>query len=322
MRSRSLDALTVLGLAGPELSLYRRLRPHSGRPVEDVARALAVEPAALPALVERLTRAGVVRLEDGVVVVPPPAQLLHDVVTVETDQLRDVVDRLDRLRASLPSIRGLIDDPVAGPGLPESELRAGAGIHEILKAWVRESTGGLMWLRPDQWLLPQESEMSVAVREALANGQRSRAIYPARVLEEAPASLFERLDAGEEVRLVADLPSRMAVVADVGALIPEEWGIVNERRLLLRQPAMMAALATLFEELWARAVVVPGGRTADLNRRMLLEQLARGARDEQIARTLGLSLRTVRRRIADLLVELGVETRFQAGIEAVRRGWI
>jgi DNA-binding NarL/FixJ family response regulator len=54
----------------------------------------------------------------------------------------------------------------------------------------------------------------------------------------------------------------------------------------------------------------------------LLRQLAAGAKDEQIARTLGLSLRTVRRRVAGLLIELGVDTRFQAGVEAVRRGWL
>jgi DNA-binding NarL/FixJ family response regulator len=57
-------------------------------------------------------------------------------------------------------------------------------------------------------------------------------------------------------------------------------------------------------------------------RRLLLEQLTRGAKDEQIARELGLSLRTVRRRVAEVLGELGADSRFQAGVEAVRRGWI
>jgi DNA-binding NarL/FixJ family response regulator len=37
---------------------------------------------------------------------------------------------------------------------------------------------------------------------------------------------------------------------------------------------------------------------------------------------MGLSLRTVRRRIAELMIELGADTRFQAGAEAVRRGWL
>jgi DNA-binding NarL/FixJ family response regulator len=57
-------------------------------------------------------------------------------------------------------------------------------------------------------------------------------------------------------------------------------------------------------------------------RTFLLRQLASGAKDEQIARTMGLSLRTIRRRIADLMIELGADTRFQAGAEAVRRGWL
>jgi DNA-binding NarL/FixJ family response regulator len=77
--------------------------------------------------------------------------------------------------------------------------------------------------------------------------------------------------------------------------------------------------------MWDKATPVAeldrGAARPDL-RRLLLLQLADGAKDEQIARTLGLSLRTVRRRIADLLIELGVDSRFQAGVEAVRRGWL
>ena len=57
-------------------------------------------------------------------------------------------------------------------------------------------------------------------------------------------------------------------------------------------------------------------------RRLLLAELADGVKDEQIARNLDLSLRTVRRRVASLMSELGVDTRFQAGVEAVRRGWL
>jgi DNA-binding NarL/FixJ family response regulator len=55
---------------------------------------------------------------------------------------------------------------------------------------------------------------------------------------------------------------------------------------------------------------------------LLLLELAGGAKDEQIARALGMSVRTVRRRVADLMDELGADSRFQAGVEAVRRGWI
>jgi DNA-binding NarL/FixJ family response regulator len=55
---------------------------------------------------------------------------------------------------------------------------------------------------------------------------------------------------------------------------------------------------------------------------VVLELLQLGMKDETIARQLGVSLRTVRRRIAALMDDLGVDTRFQAGLEAARRGLI
>ncbi len=55
-------------------------------------------------------------------------------------------------------------------------------------------------------------------------------------------------------------------------------------------------------------------------RRQVLELMALGVKDESIGRQLGVSLRTVRRRVADLMIELDSATRFQAGLEAARRG--
>ena len=103
---------------------------------------------------------------------------------------------------------------------------------------------------------------------------------------------------------------------------------VLEVRRLCKTYGRVSALTCWFDSLWDRALPVPGleadsvgGVRAD-ERRMLLDQLAAGAKDEQIARLLGISLRTVRRRIAELLDEVGAASRFQAGAEAVRRGWI
>ena len=90
-----------------------------------------------------------------------------------------------------------------------------------------------------------------------------------------------------------------------------------------RRPALLASA------LWDRAVAppwlcprTPGVDGARRTALPLLVLMAGGAVDEQIARALGVSVRTVRRRIATLLAELGADSRFQAGAEAVRRGWI
>ncbi len=55
---------------------------------------------------------------------------------------------------------------------------------------------------------------------------------------------------------------------------------------------------------------------------LVLALMAVGMKDEAIARQLGMSPRTLRRRSQELLAELGAGNRFQAGVEAARRGWI
>jgi DNA-binding CsgD family transcriptional regulator len=128
---------------------------------------------------------------------------------------------------------------------------------------------------------------------------------------------------GEEVRIIDDLPTRLFVIGTTHAIVPEPIGFADEPRILVRQGAIVAALTLLFELYWERSVAAPGLVVGHSDQRtFLLRQLASGAKDEQIARTLGIGLRTVRRRVADLMIELGVDTRFQAGAEAVRRGWL
>ncbi|WP_158852927.1 LuxR C-terminal-related transcriptional regulator [Saccharothrix deserti] len=54
----------------------------------------------------------------------------------------------------------------------------------------------------------------------------------------------------------------------------------------------------------------------------LLQLMRTGAIDETIARELGVSLRTVHRRITRLQNLLGVCSRFQLGVIACERGWV
>ena len=56
--------------------------------------------------------------------------------------------------------------------------------------------------------------------------------------------------------------------------------------------------------------------------REILALMAAGLKDSAVAHQLGLAPRTLRRRIARLMALLHVQTRFQAGLEACRRGWL
>jgi DNA-binding NarL/FixJ family response regulator len=54
----------------------------------------------------------------------------------------------------------------------------------------------------------------------------------------------------------------------------------------------------------------------------VLMLMSSGVKDEAAARQLNVSDRTYRRHVADILSRLGASSRFQAGVEAVRRGWL
>lgn len=96
---------------------------------------------------------------------------------------------------------------------------------------------------------------------------------------------------------------------------------------LLRDPGAAGYLASAIDCFW--------GVSAAIGRRWhaadggllpvdqaLLRLLAQGKTQQEIARSLQLSVRTVSRRIADLKQELKADSPLQAGMEAVRRGWL
>lgn len=306
-------------------ALYRAVRGDHGFTVEASAHAHQTTPEDYLARIDELVRIGVVRVVDDVVHVGPPRQALGLLLEAQADAVVETARRLARLSTEF---RHLDDSPVSAPGDSthlDADVVQGPVPVDVLLDWMREGTGELMFLRPDQWRLPTEPAIASGFKYALEQGRRARGLYPVRALHQARSTLTDRAAAGEEIRLLPEVPSRLAIVGDSRALLPPYPGVTNERSLVIREPGLVAHLKLYFEELWDQAVALPVFETQDVRgdaRRLLLAELAEGARDEQIARTLGIGLRTVRRRIASLMIELGAETRFQAGVEAVRRGWL
>lgn len=317
--------LAVLGLDAADEDLYRTLLRRSPTSMAALAaQAGSSRDEVLPVL-RRFESIGLVDLHGDTVVAAAPDQALRRVIDDEGRRLRVVQEQLDALRRMLPDLAAEHLAAAEPRGEPiRIEVVEYERIVEVVQTLTARTTGDLLWIRADQWRIPEGQAVDAWVAQLLRSGRSSRVIYPARALEEAPQSVRGRAELGEHVRLLADVPGRLAVLGEV-ALLHEELAGSGGRVLVVRQPALVAVARGLFEELWQRALAVPGlegegGHSPA--RRLLLERLARGAKDEQIARELGLSLRTVRRRVAEVLDELGASSRFQAGVEAVRRGWI
>ncbi|MFE2285340.1 hypothetical protein ACFXDJ_14335 [Streptomyces sp. NPDC059443] len=163
----------------------------------------------------------------------------------------------------------------------------------------------------------------------LRRGVRMRTLYQhsARASLSTQGYVETLTEAGAEYRTAAELPDRAVVFDRSVAFLPRRAdGGPGEGAVLVRDPDVVAYLCRVFDQQWSGAT--PFHRTSEAAykevgpslRRALVGLLAEGAKDEVIARRMGMSLRTCRRHIADLLEELGAESRFQGGALAERAG--
>jgi len=318
--------MAALGISADEERLFRAMLSMSGQQVELAARIVGIEPDDVRGRLATCERLGLVEFVDDKVFARAPMDAIADLAFSEVRTIREAAERLEAVRDSLPSVRQAFPSSLSVGDRPlDGESKLGGDIPAMLVDWIEGSDGDLCWMRPDQYAMSHEGMLTRAVAAAIAEGRTCRAIYPVRALEDAPDNLRARAEAGEQIRVAAVVPTRLAIIGDGTALLQESFGLASSRRLVVREPGLLDAVHALFGLYWDRGIEVPGldnpqGERRRVARRLLLQLLADGAKDERIARTLGWSLRTVRRRVAELMDEFHVETRFQAGVEAVRRG--
>lgn len=319
--------MTALGFPQGVGRLYDQLLPLAGRPLDEVLVGVGITADELADRAAPLVEAEIVELHPAGIVVLTPADAVSRMIATAAQRARLAHDRLLSISRAMPYVAGTAarvpSSHLAQTAQPlDGELFASRYLPETLATLVAGTTGDLRWLRPDQWRLPWEDEMLALVAAAVKSGRRARALYPVHALRDARPVIQARAEAGEEIRVLPEIPTRLLVIGTSHALLPEPLGNTQSPLVMVRQHGIVQALTLLFECMWADAAPFDLGLRRDATRRLLLQQLASGAQDEQIARRLGIGLRTVRRRVAALMSELGAESRFQAGVEAARRGWL
>lgn len=166
-------------------------------------------------------------------------------------------------------------------------------------------------------------------QQALERGVAIKCIYQSAFVHDAGTLAYARwlTGLGGAARTLPEVAIRMIIVDCDVALIPMDENDQDAGALEVANPVLVAMLRSHFEHLWYEAE--PFGEVhrrepavEDATTRHLFRLLASGMTDEAAGRKLGLSARTVRRLMAAAMHELGADSRFQAGVEAARRGWL
>jgi len=167
------------------------------------------------------------------------------------------------------------------------------------------------------WVLPEVAHGAALADAAVASGASLAGarflIRPTQTgLGEAKHLLAVADARGGQVRLLEDLPGWLyADRAGPMAATPVNWGEAAPTSVLfMRTPPVVAALGLLFDALWQQAKPLhrePLAWTA------ILDLLADGLADAEIAAILGVDVRTVRRRVSDAMDHYGAGSRFTLG---------
>jgi DNA-binding NarL/FixJ family response regulator len=92
----------------------------------------------------------------------------------------------------------------------------------------------------------------------------------------------------------------------------------------IRNRRLVAGFRAVFESYWQLSMPLADERLArdgSKDLQQLVRLLSAGLTDRSIARELGVSERTVGRRVTRLQELLGADTRFQLGLQIARHGW-
>lgn len=149
--------------------------------------------------------------------------------------------------------------------------------------------------------------------EAVRRGASMRGLLLPRACEsEYERGFYSALDAaGAEHRVLRQQAARFVVINRSVVVVDTGY---DDRAMIIRAPGAVRSFVAAFEALWSQSVARGSARRRDDDDGRLLDLLAEGRTDASIGRCLGVSERTVRRRVTALLEEHEARSRFELGL--------
>ncbi|MDH6107836.1 sugar-specific transcriptional regulator TrmB/DNA-binding CsgD family transcriptional regulator [Kitasatospora sp. MAP12-15] len=240
----------------------------------------------------------------------------HTALEANRTAVATAAERATRERQRIPSGTEQLD------GLDEIQSR----LESLLQSATTEICSIVPTLMP-----PEALEAARPLDEdLLGRGVTQRTLCHEGVRTNPRALAYGRSMAavGAQLRTAPALPHRLLMVDRAIALVPLDPASTAPSAVLVTSPGIVAALAELFDRIWADAAPLDQTPAPDCAtgitaaERELLRILSTGLTDEVAAKRLGVSVRTVKRRMEELMRRLEAGSRFEAGFKACQHGWL
>jgi DNA-binding CsgD family transcriptional regulator len=327
--------LEALGLSPAEERVYDAIVAGQATTVAELARQISMPRAGVTRAVQSLAAKGLVTRLPGRAVrfsALDPAVAAGTLAQAQEQALRSAHDRMRDL-AQLYRLRHTGTHPAE-----QVEVIDGAdNVWNTHLRLVHAAERQVRIFDAPPYLEPHPERENSDERVILGKGVTIRCAYARDgvLVPGRDTHIRAAIRGGEQARVAASLPMKMMICDASLALIPiMPGGATNVAAAYLIHPSsLLDALAALFEAYWSQAVPLDpaalpaaaeqaGQDTVTADDHRILALLAAGATDDAIGRATGRSMRTVQRRIRDLMQMVGAQTRFQLGIAATRRHWV
>jgi sugar-specific transcriptional regulator TrmB/DNA-binding CsgD family transcriptional regulator len=320
--------LSALGLSSDEEALYRALVDSPSATASTLSDALAMPAAEVEQQLALLHGQGLVaRSTDGRYVATSPAIALGPLVRQRREDIRRAELELAALTerywvSAGDRTAGDLVEVVTGVDLIASRFaHLQRSAEKEVRALVTASVAAVG--RRDN---PDEDE-------GVLRGVHYRVVIERAILEQQGAQddTTGALSSGEDIRVVEKVPIKLLIADQNLAMVPMDATGRAPAALLVHRSGLLDALLALWDAVWDRARPLhlaadeivesqAGAQLGEEDRQILMLLLA-GLTDASIAGQLNMSMRTVQRRVRELMDLAGVHTRLQLGWHAAHAGW-
>lgn len=323
--------LEELGFSPVEEHVYDLLVSRGRMSLADVVATGDAEPQRQREALDKLVAKGLVRQltgPDQEYVVAPPEYAIDALIAERMGALQAVRESAAELAARVRRVTQEVDPTEL------IEIVSGEGsVRQLFLQVIKSAREEIAVFDCPPYASEVNEAMSQQAERLRTDGLRLRTVFDRSLLDDPThvRRIIQGVESGEQAR-VARVPLKLAIIDGEWAMLPllHARGGTPEATVIVRRSVLLDSLLALFESVWQHAVEVRPQAGEELlltgtpegELRQLAHLLAAGLTDTAIARHLDVSERTIRRRVKDLMDELGVDSRFLAGVRAVQRGWL